>query len=150
MYPIDIQLISKYDILMISLDIQKISIQDILLISNCYLIAYPRMISNRNPHISNRYPCVSQAIHPIFIFPVWPSCHSSWDRSNYVHPSWLPFWQQTCPSLASWDHFRPCETPAPAGAVAVSHCLYHGLNFRRINKQRFPGRFFSRDRSHPM
>jgi hypothetical protein len=78
------------------------------------------MISNRYPHISIWYPKVSKAIHPNFISPVWPSCHCSWDRSNCVHPSWLPFWQQACPSLASWDLFRPCEAPAPAGAVAVS------------------------------
>ncbi len=43
MYPIDIQLISKYDILIISFEIHKISIQHILLISRYYPIEYPRM-----------------------------------------------------------------------------------------------------------
>ena len=52
MYPIDIQLISNYDILNISLDIHKISISDFLSISKYYPIEYPRMISNRYPHIS--------------------------------------------------------------------------------------------------
>jgi hypothetical protein len=78
MYPINIQLISKEDILIISLDIQMISTQDILFISRCYQIGYPRMISNRYPYLYTRYPWVSQAIHPNFIFPVWPSCHSRW------------------------------------------------------------------------
>jgi hypothetical protein len=46
MYPIDIQLISNYDILNTSLDIHKISISDFLSISKNYPIEYPRMISN--------------------------------------------------------------------------------------------------------
>ncbi len=45
MYPIDIQLISKYDFLIKSLDIQRISIKDILYVSRCHPIEYPRMIS---------------------------------------------------------------------------------------------------------
>ncbi len=68
--------------------------------------------------ISMDIQMISMDIHQIFIFPVWPSCHSRWDRSNYVHQSWL--WQQACPSLASWDDFRPCGAPAPTGVVAVS------------------------------
>jgi hypothetical protein len=52
----------------------------------------------------------------IFTVPVLHPCHSCWDRSDPMHPSRRPFWQHACPFLASWDHFRPCEVPAPTGA----------------------------------
>ena len=42
------------------------------------------------------------------------------DGSDAVRPSRRPLWQPACPFLASWDHFRQCQGPAPAGAVAVS------------------------------
>ena len=42
------------------------------------------------------------------------------DGSDAVCPSKRPLWQPACPFLASWDHFRQCQGPAPAGAVAVS------------------------------
>jgi hypothetical protein len=59
---------------------------------------------------------ISQGIVPIFL----PTCHSHWERSYYVHPSRLPLWQQACPSLVSWNHFRPCQVPTLTGAVAVA------------------------------
>ena len=37
-----------------------------------------------------------------------------------LRPSRGPCWQQACPFLASGDHFRPCQPPAPTGAVALS------------------------------
>jgi len=42
------------------------------------------------------------------------------DGSDAVRPSRRPLWQPACPFLASWDHFRQCQGPAPAGAVVVS------------------------------
>ena len=41
------------------------------------------------------------------------------DASDSVRPSRGPFWQPACPFLASGDHFRPCQGPAPTDAVAV-------------------------------
>ncbi len=78
------------------------------------------MISNQTSKNGIQiYPKISQDILPIFILPVQQTCHSRWDRSYHVYPSRLPFWQQACPSLASWNHFCPGLAPAPTGAVAV-------------------------------
>ncbi len=56
----------------------------------------------------------------IFTIPILHACHSCWDGSDPMRLSRRPFWQPACPFLASWDHFHPCEAPAPTGAGAVS------------------------------
>ena len=68
---------------------------------------------HQSPKDIPRYPF-------IFTFPVLPTCHSRSDRCEYVLPSRRPFWQQACPFLASWDHFRLCMPPTPTGDDAVS------------------------------
>ncbi len=101
-------MISKGYQIKISMKYPKISCQ----ISNLGI----RMISKDIP----RYPS-------IFIFPVRPTCHSRWERSDYVRSSRRPFWQKACPFFASWDHFRPCMLQyhrCPAGLPKQLGCCH--------------------------
>jgi hypothetical protein len=64
-----------------------------------YLFSYPNQLSVGYPEISLRYPSY-------FTFRVRPPCQSCWGGSDYVRPSRQHCWQQACPCLSLWDHFR--------------------------------------------